>query len=426
MIEKIYSVFLESTGICTDTRSISEGNLFIALKGPNFNANEFAEKALEMGARHVIIDDKAFEIPGKTTLVEDGLASLQKLAIFHRGRLKIPIIGITGSNGKTTTKELIQAVLQSHFNTFATKGNLNNHIGVPLSLLSINKEHEIAIIEMGANHIGEIAQLSSISRPTHGLITNIGKAHVGLFGGIEGIIRGKSELYDFLIKEEGTIFINQNQEILMNMRKRMKSPILYPNSDGYYHCSLINADPYVKIKTEEGEELTTNLIGAYNFDNIATALCIGKYFKVPKDKANKAVIGYIPENNRSQIIQKKSNSIILDAYNANPSSMEKALENLSNMKASNKIAIVGDMFELGDEERTEHAQIGRKLRDLEIQNAFFCGTLMKSAFEAYGGGHYMQTKDQLIAYLKENKFPDSTILIKASRGMALEDIVEYI
>lgn len=426
MIEKIYPIFLESTGICTDTRSISEGNLFIALKGPNFNANKFAEKAIDQGAIGAIIDDKDYSIPGKTIYVEDGITALQELAKIHRKNLNISIIGITGSNGKTTTKELVHSVLDSHFNTYATKGNLNNHIGVPLSLLSITKDHEIAIIEMGANHIGEIAHLSSIARPTHGLITNIGKAHTGLFGGFEGVIRAKSELYDFLIKSKGTVFINQNQEILMNISKRIKNPEFYPKSDGFYHCELIGADPFVELKSENGEYVKTNLIGAYNFDNIATALCVGKYFKVPNEKANNAVANYMPENNRSQIIEKHGNSIILDAYNANPSSMEKAMENLSNMKAINKIAIVGDMFELGKDTKSEHANVGKLLKDLNIQDAIFCGESMKFAYEAYGHGVYMKTKEFLIEYLKENKYVDATILIKASRGMALEDIVDYL
>ena len=228
MIDEIYQKFKESTGICTDTRTLSEGNLFIALKGPNFNANKFAEPAIKKGAIAAVIDDADYAIEGKTILVEDGLEALQDLARHHRAQLTIPIIGITGSNGKTTSKELAHAVLNSHFNTFATQGNLNNHIGVPLSILSITEEHEMAIIEMGANHIGEIAFLSEISRPTHGLITNIGKAHIGLFGGFEGVIRAKSELYDFLIKTDGTILVNQGQEILMNMSKRMKDPIFYP------------------------------------------------------------------------------------------------------------------------------------------------------------------------------------------------------
>lgn len=426
MIEKIYPIFLESTGICTDTRSISEGNLFIALHGPNFNANKFAKQALDQGAICSIIDDNSFAIPGKTIFVEDGLTTLQELARIHRKNLKIPILGITGSNGKTTTKELVHAVLDTTFNTYATKGNLNNHIGVPLSVLSITKEHEVAIIEMGANHLGEIAFLSSIARPTHGLITNIGKAHTGLFGGFEGVIRAKSELYDFLIKNKGKVFINQNQEILMNMSKRIKEPVFYPNSGGYYSCEFVSADPFVELKTENGGLIKTNLVGAYNYDNITTALCVAKYFNVQDKKANEAVANYTPSNNRSQIIRKHGNSIILDAYNANPSSMEKALENLANMNSSQKIAIVGDMFELGDDTQAEHSQVGKKIKELNIQNAIFCGESMRFAYEAFGHGNYMKTKDLLIAYLKENKFSDATILIKASRGMALEDIVEYL
>jgi len=426
MIEQIYQIFLESTGICTDTRNISKDNLFIALKGPNFNANKFAKQALDKGAIGAIIDDNSFAIPGKTIYVDDGLATLQELARIHRKKLKIPIIGITGSNGKTTTKELIYTVLNSTFKTYATQGNLNNHIGVPLSILSITKNHEIAVIEMGANHLGEIAMLCSITQPNHGLITNIGKAHTGLFGGFEGVIRAKSELYDFLIKNNGKVFINQNQEILMNMSKRIKESVFYPNVDSFYHCELSGADPFVEFIAENGKPVKTNLIGAYNFDNIATALCIGKYFNVPALKANEAVSNYKPQNNRSQIIQQGTNSIILDAYNANPSSMEKALENLANMNSSNKVVILGDMFELGDDTKTEHAQIGNKLNDLNIQRALFCGESMKYAYEAYGHGNYMKTKDFLIDYLKENKYSNSTILIKASRGMALEDVVQYL
>lgn len=426
MIEKIYQFFLESTGICTDTRGLSEGNLFVALNGPNFNANKFAAQAIEQGAVSAVIDDDAYSISGKTLLVKDGLHALQELAKLHRKTLDIPIIGITGSNGKTTTKELAYAVLSSTYNTFATKGNLNNHIGVPLSLLSISKDHEIAIIEMGANHLGEIAHLSSIARPTHGLITNIGKAHTGLFGGFEGVIRAKSELYDFLIKNQSKVFINQNQEILMNMSKRIKNAIFYPNAGSYYPCSLIGADPYVEIKDDLGNSVKTNLLGIYNFDNIATALCLGKYFKVPEEEANQAIASFIPENNRSQIIKKGTNTIILDAYNANPSSMEKALENLAQMNASHKVAIVGDMFELGDDTKSEHQRIGELLKKFKINNAVFCGESMKYAYESFGKGVYMQTRELLMIHLKENNFSDSTILIKASRGMALENIVEYI
>lgn len=426
MIDKIYQKFLESTGICTDTRIIKKDKLFVSIQGPNFNANKFASLAIEKGATAAIIDDANFAIPGKTILVNDGLSTLQELAKVHRDNLKIPIIGITGSNGKTTTKELIYTVLNSSFRTIATKGNLNNHIGVPLSVLSIDKDHEIAIIEMGANHIGEIAFLSSICRPTHGMITNIGKAHTGLFGGFEGVIRAKSELYDFLIKTNGTVFINQNQDILMNMSKRMKNVVFYPNEKSYYHCNLIEANPYVEIKSENGDMVKTKLIGAYNFDNVASALCVGKYFNVPEKKANETVANYLPSNNRSQIIKKDSNTIILDAYNANPSSMEKALENLANMNAENKVTIVGDMFELGDDAKAEHQRVGKLVDEIEIDRAIFCGELMKNAAASSEKGIGMDTKALLIEYLKKHKLSNSTILIKASRGMALEDIVEYI
>ncbi len=426
MIEKIYNIFQESSGICTDTRAIEQDNLFFALQGPNFNANKFAAQALADGAICAIIDDMAFDIPGKTIFVDDALTTLQELAKLHRNTLKIPILGITGSNGKTTTKELIAAVLGSSYNTFATRGNLNNHIGVPLSVLSITREHEIAIIEMGANHIGEIAQLSSICRPTHGIITNIGKAHTGLFGGFEGVIRAKSELYDFLIKNKATVFINQNQEILMNMSKRFESPVFYPNPESYYSCKMIGSDPFVWVETELGNTVKTNLVGSYNFDNIATALCIGKYFNVSEEKARHALASYSPRNNRSQIINKGSNIIILDAYNANPTSMEKALENLAQMKVKSKLVIIGDMFELGEDSKAEHQTIGKLVKDLNFTNCIFCGESMKFAYESCGRGHYFKTRDLLIDFLKNTKFSETTLLIKASRGMALEGIVEYL
>jgi UDP-N-acetylmuramoyl-tripeptide--D-alanyl-D-alanine ligase len=364
MIEKIYDYFSQSTGICTDTRQIKPGNLFFALRGPSFNANQFARQAIDAGAVAVVIDDSEYEIPGKTIFVTDGLAALQDLARFHRAKLNIPVIGITGSNGKTTSKELVHAVLGSHFNTFATKGNLNNHIGVPLSVLSITEKHEMAVIEMGANHIGEIAELCTISQPTHGFITNIGKAHIGLFGGFEGVIRAKSELYNYLIKTHGTIFVNQHHEILMNMSKRMADPVFYPDEGSFCKVDLLGADPYVSIKTKGGKVVNTKLVGRYNFDNIATALCVGKFFHVSEAKAIQAVAEYVPENNRSQIVIKGTNTIILDAYNANPSSMEKALENLAGMNAKNKVAIIGDMFELGDETDKEHRAIGELARQL--------------------------------------------------------------
>jgi len=426
MIEEIYTYFRKSTGICTDTRQLKPGNLFFALRGPSFNANQFARQAIDSGAVAAVIDDSEYEIPGHTILVTDGLSSLQDLARYHRAKLNIPVIGITGSNGKTTSKELVHAVLGRQFNTFATKGNLNNHIGVPLSVLSITDQHELAVIEMGANHVGEIAELCTISQPTHGFITNIGKAHIGLFGGFEGVIRAKSELYNYLIKNQGTIFVNQNQEILMNMSKRMTDPVFYPNAGSFCPVELTGADPYVSIKTLSGNVVETKLVGRYNFDNVATALCVGKYFKVPDKKAIKAVAEYVPENNRSQIVKKGSNTIILDAYNANPSSMEKALENLAGMEAFNKVAIIGDMFELGDDTDKEHRAVGELARRLGLTEVYFCGKFMQSALDTFGEGHGFETRDELIAHLKNHPISSSTILIKASRGMALEQVVEVL
>jgi UDP-N-acetylmuramoyl-tripeptide--D-alanyl-D-alanine ligase len=426
MIEDLYKIFLSSTGISTDTRQIKEGNIFFALKGPTFNANEFATLALEHGAMLAVIDDEQYEIKGKTILVQDGLVALQELARFHRKQLAIPIIGITGSNGKTTTKELLHQVLSATYKTFATRGNLNNHIGVPMSVLSITNDHEIAVIEMGANHIGEIADLCTISQPTHGLITNIGRAHTGLFGGFEGVVRAKSELYDYLIKTNGTVFINQNQEILMNMSKRIKNPVFYPNSGSNYHCRLLEADPFLKIETQDGIVFSTQLIGNYNFDNIATALCVGNHFNVPVDQACAAIANYSPTNNRSQIIKKGSNTIILDAYNANPSSMEKAIENLAQVKAVKKLVILGDMFELGTDTEKEHETIGLLLKKHGIDDAIFCGASMRFGYESFGKGLYARDKPELIEYLKNMNFSDTTILVKASRGMALEQVIDYL
>ncbi|MFM8850609.1 MAG: UDP-N-acetylmuramoyl-tripeptide--D-alanyl-D-alanine ligase, partial [Cytophagales bacterium] len=320
-IAALYQLYLQSGKVSTDTRQISPGCIFFALKGPTFNANAFAEEALQKGASYAVVDDVNYAKGDRFILVADALQCLQQLASHHRDQLKIPVIGLTGSNGKTTSKELLSAVLSKKYKTFATKGNLNNHIGVPLSVLSIDASYEMAVIEMGANHVGEIARLSAISKPTHGFITNIGKAHIGTFGGFDNIIRGKSELYQHLIQANGKVFINSLNPILANMAKRFKEPIFYPAKGDYYHCVLLSADSFVKIKAENGEEITSQLVGSYNFENIAAALCIGKFFGVPDAHANAAVVAYTPGNMRSQKIEKGTNVIILDAYNANPSSM---------------------------------------------------------------------------------------------------------
>jgi len=424
--ENLYNTFLESRKVSTDTRHIEPGSLFFALKGPKFNANAFAEQALQKGAWYAVVDEAAYVKDDRYVLVDDGLTALQNLSRHHRRQLSIPVIGLTGSNGKTTSKELLNVVLSKKFKTFATKGNLNNHIGVPLSILSIDESIEMAVIEMGANHLGEIALLSSIASPTHGFITNIGKAHIGTFGGFDNIIRGKSELYQHLLLNSGSVFINSLNPILSNMAKRFVKPIFYSQQADYYHCELTEADPFVKIKAENGELIETKLTGAYNFENIAAALCIGKFFGVEATLANQAIAGYVPGNMRSQIVKKGGNTIILDAYNANPSSMEAALENLASMKASKKIAIIGDMFELEAAAETEHKAIGKLLAEKKFDGVYLCGALMKSAADKLPSAKHFVRKDDLLAELKANPINNATILVKASRGIGLESVVDYL
>jgi UDP-N-acetylmuramoyl-tripeptide--D-alanyl-D-alanine ligase len=421
----LYNEFKASSGISTDTRKIQQNQLFFALRGPNFNANELAEEAYRKSARLIVIDDDSYSHVEKTYLVKDSLEALQLLASHHRDQLDIPVIGLTGSNGKTTTKELIKAVLEKRYSVQATVGNLNNHIGVPLTILSIMPHHEIAIIEMGANHIGEIAALCAIAKPTHGLITNIGKAHIGEFGGFENIVRGKSELFDYLLKNDGIAFINALDPVLINMEKRFKNAFIYPTGE-FCNIKLVDADPFVRLEMPDGTKITTRLIGAYNYSNMAVALCLGKHFKVDEQQAVEAVQAYVPSNNRSQIIEAGSNTIILDAYNANPSSMEQAVKNFSQMKADKKVVILGDMLELGEHSDEEHYKLGKDARSYRFSRAIFVGPLMQSALNAFPEAEYFEDKAALIQHLKKKKITDSYILVKGSRGMALEGLVEVL
>ena len=425
-ITNLYQRFLESGKVSTDTRQIMPGSIFFALKGDRFNANEFAQQAIAKGARYAVVDEQKYAVDDHYIFVDDVLKALQQLARHHRDQLKIPIVGLTGSNGKTTSKELINVVLGKKFKAYATKGNLNNHIGVPLTILSIDASHEIAVVEMGANHLGEIALLCSIANPTHGLITNIGKAHIGTFGGFDNIIRAKSELYQHLIDTNGTVFINSQNTLLANMAKRFASPVFYPAPGDYYHSELIEADPYVTLRAENGELVKTNLIGQYNFENIAAALCIGKFFGVDPHLANETVATYTPSNMRSQIVQKGNNTIILDAYNANPSSMQAAIENLSGIKANRKVVILGDMFELEEEAGKEHAAIGKLIREKAFNEVYLCGALFKSALGEVPWAMNFEKKEELAAYLSAHPIKNATILVKASRGIGLETIVEYL
>lgn len=423
-IRLLYETFKSAGIVSTDTRKITPGSIFFALKGERFDGNEFAVNALEQGAALAVIDDARFQVPGQTLLVPDVLTALQDLARHHRSTFQIPVIGLTGSNGKTTSKELVNAVLSVKFRTLATTGNLNNHIGVPLTVLSIRPETEIAIIEMGANHVGEIELLSSIAQPTHGFITNIGKAHIGTFGGFENIIRGKTELYLHLIQQQGKVFINSANPIFAPMIRRFKDPILYPGAGDFIHVELVPDETGLVVRADGGRPIRSKLTGAYNFENIAVALCIGKYFGVATEEAARAVEAYTPSNMRSQLIRSGTNTIILDAYNANPSSMEAAIHNLRAMRAVKKIAIVGDMYELGDDGEEEHLHIGKLLNDQEFSEVFLCGSLMSKAQAECPKAKTFSGRDSLIAYLQLHKPQDSTILIKASRGMGLEKLME--
>lgn len=423
MIDQLYQAFHNSTGVSTDTRTLKKGNLWFALKGPNYNANAFADEALSKGANYVVIDDACYAKGAQYILVDDGLKALQGLALHHRKQFQIPFIGITGSNGKTTTKELVRDVLATKYEVVATKGNLNNHIGVPLSVLEVSKSTEIAIIEMGANKVGDIAELCRYAEPSHGLITNIGKAHLEGFGGMDGVIRGKTELYHHLIQRKGKIFVNSNSEILRNIaERRMESPYMYPNSDDYFSACLIQQHPYILFEMPDGTQCKSLLSGAYNFDNICAALCLGTFFNVPQQDMLKAIADYIPDNNRSQLLQKGSNQIHMDAYNANPTSMQFALQNFA-VGEGKKVAILGDMFELGKDAEKEHAAIGALTKDLSLDEVLVCGKMMKYASEKNHTIAYFETKEILAQHLANNPIKDAQVLLKASRGMALETLL---
>lgn len=426
----LYNLFLKSTGVSTDTRKIDPGNIFFALKGPNFNANEFASKALEMGASVVVIDDPTYFIEDdeRYFIAEDALRMLQQLANHHRHQLKIPIIGLTGSNGKTTSKELLNAVLKQKFKTVATVGNLNNHIGVPLTLLSIGKDTEIAIVEMGANKPGDIQELCEIAEPTHGFITNIGRAHLEGMGGPEGVLKTKTELYQHLRANKGTVFFNSQDPILANMIKRFDNPVRYPAKGDFCEVTFHGADPFVKFSVEGSDQVhLTALIGAYNFGNIATAITIGKFFGVPMDKAVEGIVSYHPSNMRSQLIEKRSNLIILDAYNANPSSMEVAIRTFGEMTGKkHKMIILGDMFELGDHAEAEHRRLGEIVSEYPIDKVCFTGSLIVSALEKAPKALYFPDPFSFRNWLEDSKLEDYLILIKGSRGMKLEGLVDFI
>lgn len=427
-IDSLYQLYLKHHVICTDTRNITDNCLFFALKGDHFDANTFAEKALTSGAAYAIIDNLAYKTSNRCILVPDVLSTLQELAAYHRSKLSIPVIGLTGSNGKTTTKELINAVLSEKYKTFATKGNLNNHIGVPLSLLSLTKDTEIAVIEMGANHQKEIEFLCSMAQPTHGLITNVGMAHLDGFGGFEGVKKGKAELYTYLKQHHGDAFIYRNSPYLLEMAAAAGlNKVIYYGTEPSDIVSgkLLNTDPFLELSwsiKDKEYQTTTNLTGTYNFENILAAIAVGSFFKVSPEQINKGLSGYIPKNNRSQLTKTDHNTVICDFYNANPSSMSAALKNISLLHASKKAVIIGDMFELGDEAAEQHKIIASEAAQLDLDMLILIGKefyALKDQLNARFFGSPAEAAD----FLKANVIKDYMVLLKGSRGMALEQLL---
>jgi UDP-N-acetylmuramoyl-tripeptide--D-alanyl-D-alanine ligase len=427
-IQSLYQHFLNHPVICTDTRNILPGCLFFALKGEKFDANTFAEQALKLGAAYAIIDNDIYHTDEHCILVPDALTALQDLARYHRNQLNIPIIGLTGSNGKTTTKELINAVLSRKYRTFATKGNLNNHIGVPLSILSITPQTELAVIEMGANHQKEIEFLCDIAKPTHGLITNIGMAHLDGFGGFEGVKKGKSELFTYLKKYEAFTFANRNNPYLMEMiEKTGLEEVIYYGTEGDNTITgtLLQSDPFIELSWTSGQgsfPAKVHLTGTYNFENILAAICIGHFFKVSPEDINAGLSQYLPNNNRSQVTETATNMVICDFYNANPSSMTAALSNIEQLSSNHKTVIIGDMFELGEESAAQHQLIIEQTEKLHVDTLIFIGKHFQNARKT-NKGHFFATPAEATNYLAAHPIINSLILLKGSRGMALEQLL---
>jgi len=426
-IPQLYHYFTSCSALSTDTRRITPNSIFFALKGDNFDANTFAAKALNQGARYVVIDNPKYKTGDRMLLVKDSLAALQQLAQYHRRQLGLPVIALTGSNGKTTTKELINAVLSKKYNTKATIGNLNNHIGVPLTLLSFTTETEIGIVEMGANHQKEIEMLCNLAEPNFGYITNFGKAHLEGFGGYEGVINGKSELFTYLQTHTKTAFVNLDDEIQDKKTAALSRFTFATDSyDGNVRIDAVEANPMVRL-IYNNLHIQSHLIGIYNAANISAAIAVGNYFKVADSEIKAAIENYIPTNNRSQLTEKNGNKIILDAYNANPSSMMAALTNFIQLEEKPKIAILGDMFELGPESPAEHKKLVEYLTNEEGVKVIFVGKDFYANKIDHEHLHFFETYDDLkadVEVLHTNK--KGIILIKGSRGMALERVMDII
>lgn len=423
-IEEIYKIYKSYPGIQTDTRKIKKDDLFFALKGPNFNGNLFAEEALKKGASYVFIDEKTSYRHDRIIQTDDVLSTLQLLAKFHRLQFtNIPFIAITGSNGKTTTKELVHEVLSTAYKTYTTQGNLNNHIGVPLTILKIKEDAEIAVIEMGANHLYEIASYCEYAMPTHGLITNIGKAHLEGFGGVENVKRGKGELFDYIKKNNCTAFVNADDIAVMDLGKSISKKIFYGFDGENVSGRIIETDPFPAIKIEGNNPIVikTKLTGLYNFSNVLAAVCIGRHFNVDDKKIITAIENYIPSNSRSQLIQQGSNTIILDAYNANPGSMKAAIENFAAMKGNKKILLLGSMMELGADSKKEHEDLIALIDKYNWDHVVLVG---KNFNELYHKYIKYENALEVKEWFKEQKIENAQILIKGSRSMQMEKVLE--
>ena len=419
-IKELYNIYKKHPIICTDTRKITKGSLFFALKGKNFNGNEFAKKAIKEGCSFAIIDEKDCE-NDQFIQVENVLQTLQKLAKYHRQNISIPIIGITGTNGKTTSKELIHYILGSEINCYATKGNLNNQIGVPISILEINDNHEIAVIEMGASEKGEIKKLCNISKPDTGVITNVGLAHLEGFGTFQGVVQAKTELYNFIKKNKGTIFVNSEDKILLEKSKEIQRRLYGKSKKSDFYSKIIQEFPFMSLQIGE-TTINSNLIGEFQYYNILAACIIGDFYKIDSNKLKLAIENYKPTNNRTEIVETKKNYIILDAYNANPSSMNYMIESFCKLKKSNKLCILGEMRELGTYSQKEHLSLIQKMKKEEEIETIFIG---KEFTKIYNENTFINT-DDFLENIDKYDLKNRTILVKGSRGIKLENLIDYL
>lgn len=420
-IEQLYKIYLQYPSVQTDTRKLAQGDIFFALKGPNFNANEFAQQALKQGAAYAVVDEAPATENDNIIVVENVLETLQALAKHHRQQFNIPFIAITGSNGKTTTKELVHAVLSASYKTYTTQGNLNNHIGIPLTILQVKKDAEMAVIEMGANHRGEIASYCKYTLPTHGIITNCGKAHLEGFGGEEGVRKGKGELYDFLRETGGAAFVMWDYDYLREMSRGIREVVKYGTADADVIGNVAQSEPFLEVSISNGMNIRTQLVGSYNLPNVLVAVTAGKYFNVPDEKINSAIEAYAPSNSRSQLVEKNGNKIILDAYNANPSSMKLAIENLAKLPAENKVLMLGGMMELGEGSVHEHAMIIDLIRQYNWKDVVLVGGDFLKVSHPF---HQFNNSREAAEWFKQQQLKNGYVLIKGSRSMQMEKVLE--